>query len=82
MNKYTWFIFVWNTPEFGYYVHAWKVKNGDNLPAVIRNLTPTGGELVTMCVADNGKQARQIVKQWREDFMKNGKARQHESERA
>lgn len=82
MDKYTWFIFVWNTPESGYYCHTWKVKNGDNLPAVIRNLMPTGGELVTMCAADNGKQARQIVEQWREDFRKNGKTRQNELEGA
>lgn len=81
MDKYTWFIFVWNTPESGYYCHAWKVKNGDNLPAVIRNLMPTGGKLVTMCAADNGKQARRIVEQWREDFLKNGKSRPYELER-
>lgn len=82
MNGYTWFIFVWNTPESGYYCHAWKVKNGDNISAVIRQLNPDGSELVTMCAADNGKQARQIVEQWRDDFRRNGKTRPFESKGA
>lgn len=73
MTGYTWFILVWNTISTGYYCHAWKIRNGDNIPRTVESLKPSDGQLVMMIAAQTGKAARETVEAWRADFIRNGK---------
>ena len=38
MTGYTWFILVWDLISTGYYCHAWKIRNGDNIPNTVESL--------------------------------------------